>query len=147
MTNLTFEAAKQLKQRLENIQVLRYDAGDAHIIFRFDEDSVYAGLYLESDWRAWDDVLTSATRHDLEYFEIEDNLFSFTAMVDIWVFKDKDLAIGDSDDLAILEAFVNACNGQFKSLLNTTGKVHDRIFETVSEETFCRAVEQRYTGE
>lgn len=47
----------------------------------------------------------------------------------------------DSVGLDILLSLIYACNNQFKSLLQTTGEAHDRIFKEISEEDFCKSVE------
>ena len=147
MKNTNREIVEKLLKSLDEptTKKLMYTVGDAHIDFAFVGDSVHASLYLQSD----EDELVDAARHGDEYFkEMGITLFDGMDMVDVWfLFDDEEDYINKDVDLAILEALVNACNGQFKSLLHTSGKVHDRIFENVSEEMFCRAVENNGIGE
>ena len=145
MKNTNREIVKKLMKRLDEptSTTLCYTVGDAHIEFSISNgDLFHASLFLQSD----EDALIDAVRHN-EWFE-EKNVTLFDCnMLDVWFstlcpgedYLDEDLAV------AILEALVNASNGQFKSLLHTTGKVHDAIFRKVSEETFCRAVEINHT--
>lgn len=123
------DAAELLVRRLEKprSESLFYTVGKANIAFEINEYSIRALLYL----RDFDDLGEPIDQTDMCY---------------VWICTDENLPIefkftNTQLDLDILEALVNACNGQFKSLLNTTGKVHDKIFEKVSEEKFCRAVE------